>query len=198
MIIGLTGQTGAGKSTVSKLLQKYGCYHIDADAVAKEVIDNDESVKQKLREYFGDDVITEDNIVDRKKLAKKAFSRPECTNALNAITHPAVNREIQSIIHRQSECGVKAVIIDAIALFESGEANLCDCTVAVTAPKDIRTERIIQRDKISADRAEERINAQKDQQFFEKKSDYIIRNYSPYNIYDEVKKLAINLNLIKE
>lgn len=198
MIIGLTGQTGAGKSTVSEILKKYGCYHIDADKVAHEVIDSDENVKNSLAKKFGEDIINKDGTVNRALLASRAFADSESTLCLNEITHPAVNRKIQSIIAKQNEYGVKAVIIDAIALFESGEAKLCDFTVAVTAPRDIRLERIISRDNISLSRAEERINAQKGEEFFSVNADYIINNYEPYNIYDETEKLAYKLKLIKE
>lgn len=195
MIIGLTGQTGAGKSTVAKILEKYGCYHIDADSVAHEVIDSDEKVKEKLSERFGNDVIGEDGKVDRKILASRAFADSESTRALNAITHPAVNSKIQSILLKQSQFGTKAVIIDAIALFESGEDKLCDCTAAVTAPEELRLQRITERDGISASRAKERINAQKDEEFFSVNADYIIKNYPPYNIYEEAKDLAVKLRL---
>lgn len=198
LIIGLTGQTGAGKSTVSDILKKYGCYHIDADKIAHEVLDSDEDVKHNLAEKFGKEVIGKDGKINRAVLAEYAFADTESTLSLNAITHPAVNKKIQSIISRQSEYGAKAVIIDAIALFESGEANLCDFTVAVTAPREIRLERIISRDNISVSRAEERINAQKDEKFFSVNADYIINNYAPYNIYDETEKLAYKLKLIKE
>lgn len=195
MIIGLTGQTGAGKSTVAKILEKYGCYHIDADSVAHDVIDSDEKVKEKLSERFGNDVIGKDGKVDRKILASRAFADSESTHALNAITHPAVNSKIQSILLKQSQFGTKAVIIDAISLFESGEDKLCDCTAAVTAPEEIRLQRIIERDGISVSRAKERINAQKDEEFFSVNADYIIKNYPPYNIYEEAKDLAIKLRL---
>lgn len=198
LIIGLTGQTGAGKSTVSEILEKYGCYHIDADKIAHEVLDSDEEVKNNLAEKFGKDVIGKDGTVNRAVLAKYAFADRESTQSLNAITHPAVNKKIQSIISKQSEYGAKAVIIDAIALFESGEDKLCDYTVAVTAPREIRLERIISRDNITVSRAEERINAQKDEKFFSVNADYIINNYAPYNIYDETEKLAHKLKLIKE
>lgn len=198
MIIGLTGQTGAGKSTVSEILKKYGCYHIDADKIAREVIDGDETVKTRLAEKFGKDVINEDGTVNRPLLAKRAFKNAESTLALNSITHPAVNEKILSIISEQREYGAKAVIIDAIALFESGEDKLCDRTVAVTAPKEIRLERIISRDGITVSRANERINAQKDEKFFSMNADFIINNYEPYNIYDETEKLAYELKLTKE
>lgn len=198
LIIGLTGQTGAGKSTVSEILEKYGCYHIDADKIAHEVLDSDEEIKTNLAEKFGEAVINENGTVNRAVLAKCAFADSESTQSLNAITHPAVNKKIQSIILKQSEYGTKAVIIDAIALFESGEDKLCDYTVAVTAPREIRLERIISRDNITVSRAEERINAQKGEEFFSVNADYIIKNYEPYNIYEETESLARKLKLIKE
>lgn len=198
LIIGLTGQTGAGKSTVSEILEKYGCYHIDADKVAHEILENDKEVQEKLKERFGEDITGADGKIDRKILAARAFADKDSTLALNAITHPAVNNEIQNIILKQKEYGTKAVIIDAIALFESGEAKICDYTVAVIAPRDVRLERIIARDKISVSRANERINAQKDESFFTLNADYIINNCEPYNIYDETEKLAYKLKLKKE
>lgn len=198
LIIGLTGQTGAGKSTVSEILEKYGCYHIDADKVAHDILENNKAVREKLKEHFGEDIIDKDGKIDRKILAARAFADKDSTLALNAITHPAVNNEIQNIILKQKEYGTKAVIIDAIALFESGEAKICDYTVAVTAPREIRLERIIARDKISVSRANERINAQKDESFFTLNADYIINNCDPYNIYDETEKLAYKLKLKKE
>lgn len=198
LIIGLTGQTGAGKSTVSEILEKYGCYHIDADKVAHDILENNKEVQEKLKERFGEDIIDKDGKIDRKILAARAFADKDSTLALNAITHPAVNNKIQNIILKQKEYGTKAVIIDAIALFESGEAKICDYTVAVTAPREIRLERIIARDKISVSRANERINAQKDESFFTLNADYIINNCDPYNIYDETEKLAYKLKLKKE
>lgn len=198
LILGLTGQTGAGKSTVSKILEKYGCYHIDADLVARETIDSDEKVKSELKNRFGEDVIGNDGKVNRKLLGAKAFADPQSTLDLNSITHPAVNKKVQSIIAKKEQENVKAVIIDAIALFESGEDKLCDYTVSVIAPKDIRLKRITARDSISEEKALERINAQKDEEFFSVNSDYIIKNYEPFNIYEETERLALKLKLTQK
>ncbi len=192
-IIGLTGLTGAGKSTVAQKLMAYGCYHIDADKVAREVINNNENVKNKLKERFGNDVINADGTTNRPVLASRAFASEENTNALNEITHPAVTEEIQSIIKDMEEVGYHGVIIDAIALFESGEDKLCDFTVAVVAPRDIRLERIMNRDNITEEKALERINAQKDEKFFTEKADFILWNYPPYDINVEIKPITLQL-----
>ena len=194
-IIGLTGLTGAGKSTVAQKLMAYGCYHIDADKVAREVINNNENVKNKLKEHFGDDVINEDGTTNRPVLASRAFSSEENTNALNKITHPTVTEEIQSIIKDMEQVGYRGVIIDAIALFESGEDALCDFTVAVVAPKEIRLERIMKRDNITEEKALERINAQKDESFFTSKADFVLWNYPPYDINVEIKPITLQLGL---
>lgn len=183
-IIGITGLTGAGKSTVAKVLCEYGFYHIDADRVARDVINNSETVKNQLLKHFGGNIINTDGTINRTMLGTRAFADTESTDALNAITHPAVTEKIKIIIAEKENC--KGVIIDAIALFESGEAELCDFTVAVTAPMEIRLERIINRDKITKEKALERINAQKDESFFTSQADFIIRNYPPYNLDSEI------------
>ncbi len=194
-IIGLTGLTGAGKSTVAQKLMAYGCYHIDADKVARKVINNNENVKNKLKMRFGDDVINPDGTTNRPLLATRAFADENSTNALNEITHPAVTEEIQSIIKDISEVGYRGVIIDAIALFESGEDKLCDFTVAVVAPKEIRLERIMSRDNITEEKALERINAQKDESFFTSRADFVLWNYPPYDINVEIKPITLQLGI---
>ena len=194
-IIGLTGLTGAGKSTVAQKLMAYGCYHIDADKVAREVINNNENVKNKLKEYFGDDVINEDGTTNRPLLASRAFANEESTNALNEITHPAVTEEIKSIIGDMEEVGYRGVIIDAIALFESGEDALCDFTVAVVAPKEIRLQRIMKRDNITEEKALERINAQKDESFFTSRADFVLWNYPPYDLNVEIRPIVAQIQI---
>ncbi len=192
-IIGLTGLTGAGKSTVAQKLMAYGCYHIDADKVAKAVINNSEDVKNKLKERFGDDVVNADGTTNRSLLATRAFKDEESTNALNQITHPAVTEEIKRIIEEKKSDSFKAVIIDAIALFESGEDALCDFTVAVVAPTDIRLNRIMARDNITKEKALERINAQKDESFFTKKADFVLWNYPPYDLDKEIMPIKFQI-----
>lgn len=194
-IIGLTGLTGAGKSTVAQKLMAYGCYHIDADKVARDVINNNETVKNKLKMRFGDDVINADGTTNRPILAARAFADRESTNDLNAITHPAVTEEIKSIIKDMQEVGYRGIIIDAIALFESGEDALCDFTVAVIAPKEIRLERIMKRDNITEEKALERINAQKDESFFTSKADFILWNYPPYDINVEIRPIVAQIQM---
>ena len=192
VIIGLTGQTGAGKSTVAKKLTEYGCVHIDADALAKTVISASETVLENLKNEFGADIFKK-GALDRKALAKKAFSSLANTDKLNAITHPAVTDAIKKIIDSQRENGAKAVIIDAIALIESGENELCDFTVAVIAPRDVRFERIVRRDKLTARQANERIDAQKDESFYVENCTYTVRNYGEYSLDEQLAPIIAKI-----
>jgi len=193
IIIGLTGQTGAGKSTVAKMLCEYGCVHIDADILAKTVIQSSETVLNSLKNEFGADIFKNGSL-DRKALAKKAFSSIKNTEKLNSLTHPAVTKAIEKIIESQRLKGVKAVIIDAIALFESGEDKLCDFTVAVVAPRDVRFDRITKRDNISPRQANERIDAQKDESFYTENCTYTVRNYGDYSLEEELKPIIAKLS----
>jgi len=193
IIIGLTGQTGAGKSTVAKMLTEYGCVHIDADVLAKTVIQTSETVLNSLKNEFGADIFKNGSL-DRKTLAKKAFSSIKNTEKLNAVTHPAVTKAIEKIIESQRQKGAKAVIIDAIALIESGEDKLCDFTVAVVAPRDVRFERITKRDSITARQANERINAQKDEGFYTENCTYTVRNYGEYSLEKELEPIIERLS----
>lgn len=193
-IIGITGLTGAGKGTVAQRLVAHGAYHIDADKVAREVINNSETVKKQLQNRFGDDIIGKYGEIIRPILAKRAFADKESTEALNEITHPAVTEKIKEIIAEKENENYKAVIIDAIALFESGEDKLCDFTVAVCAPADIRLERIMKRDNITLEKAMERINAQKSEDFFTRQADFILWNYPPYDLNKEILPIVAQIN----
>lgn len=188
-IIGITGQTGAGKSTVCRELQKLGFYHIDADLVARELTEKNSPVIPLLCSAFGEDILNTDGSVNRKVLAKRAFSSNENTLLLNSITHPAVTEKIREIIKEQKAQNCKAVLIDAIALFESGENELCDFTVSVVAPTEIRLKRITERDNISREEAMLRINAQKDEAFYRKNADFVIENYPPHGLSEQIKRI---------
>lgn len=191
LVIGVTGQTGAGKGTVCKMLEKYGLYHIDADKVAHSVYKKGSDVLSALSEAFGEDILNPDGTANRAKIAEKAFSSAENTEKLNSIVHPAVTQKIKAIIKEQSSLGTKGVLLDAIALFESGENRLCDFAFAVIAPEEMRLERIMVRDGIEKNAALRRIRAQKDESFYKNHADIIIKNYPPYNLDDEVKKVLL-------
>ncbi len=186
-LLGLTGKTGAGKSTVSKYLKEKGAYVIDGDIVAREVLVDNAPLLNKLAESFGEDIL-ENGVLNRKKLAEKAFISPENTKLLNSIMHPAINEKIQTEANEAFKTH-NVVIVDAAAIIESGYADTCDKLIVVTAPEEIRKERIIKRDNISEKDAIIRINGQKTDNFYNDKADYIIRNYEPFSLEDEIAQL---------
>lgn len=187
-ILGLTGQTGAGKSTVAKLLAEKGFLTVDADAVAREITEKPE-VLSALSYHFGQDILNADGSLNRKVLAQKAFAAPQKTALLNSITHPAVTAEIRERLKKYAAQNAEYVLLDVPLLFESGEDALCDCTAAVLAPEEIRLQRITARDGITRDEALLRMGAQNGEAYFISRADVLIRNYPPYDLQTEVENL---------
>lgn len=193
-VIGLTGQTGAGKSTVAGMLESLGCRIINADAVAREATAKGSECLKRLAEYFGNDIIDSNGNCVRKLLAQRAFSSRENTEILNSITHPMIIGRISEYIEM---CGEdENVVIDAPQLFESGCDKLCDKVIAVTAPKDVRLQRIIMRDDISEQYALLRINAQHDEEYYTSRADFVIDG--SMSIDDVGRKVKIISGIIRK
>ena len=140
ILLGLTGKTGAGKSTVSRYLKDKGAYVIDGDIVAREILVDNPTLLNILAENFGSDIL-ENDVLNRKKLAEKAFSTPENTALLNSIMHPAINDKIQLQANEAFKT-FDVVIVDAAAIIESGYADTCDKLIVVTAPEEIRKDSV--------------------------------------------------------
>ncbi len=186
ILIGLTGKTGSGKSTISKAFAQKGAYVIDGDIVARKVLGIDKTLLTRLDEAFGG-VLNPDGSLDRKKLASRAFSTPEGTEKLNSIIHPAIN----DYIHNEAAQAFKThsvVLVDAAAIIESGFADECDFLLVAHAPFDVRKERIIARDGLTEEDALIRMNGQKDDDFYLSRADVVINNYYPYDLTEEIKK----------
>lgn len=173
--VGLTGQSGAGKSTVAVCFSKYAdCAVIDADQVAREAVKKGSSCLEMLAQKFGYDIIDEDGNLNRRLLAQRAFATPENTAVLNGITHPWIIKRTKEIADRYKQNGKRIIIFDAPQLFESGGDALCQKIIAVTASEDVRMKRLLARDGLSAEELRSRMKAQHDEAFFREKSDYII------------------------
>ena len=170
MILGITGGTGCGKTTLLKEIEKRGGLVLDCDAVYHELLTRDETLLNAINDRFPGVVV--DKKLERKKLGAIVFADEAALKDLNAITHGAIKAEI---VRRLSEKPALAAI-DAIALFEGGLAQLCDATVAVTAPREDRVARLMARDGISREYAESRINAQKSEDWFRKMCGHTLRN----------------------
>ena len=175
MIIGLTGQSGAGKSTVSQFLKESGLFVIDCDKVSRDLNKKGSDLNKKLSDAFGKDIISENGELNRALLAKKAFSGKENTELLNSITHPEIISAIKGIIENSNE---QNIVLDAPTLFESGSDKLCDKIICVVANEKTRKERIAARDNISLEQINARLSAQKEDSFYINRADAVIHNDS--------------------
>lgn len=170
MIIGITGGTGSGKTTLLDLIAELGGKVIDCDAVYHQLLASDKKLLSAIDARFPGTV--ENGILNRKALGGIVFSDPSALKALNSITHKAVAEEVLRLLTPLPALAA----IDAIALFESGLSELCQLTVAVTAPEDVRIRRLTVRDGISTEYAAARIKAQPPQEEFVRLCDYHLNN----------------------
>ena len=191
MIIGLTGQTGAGKSTVSAVFAENGFFVINADLVSREVSSTKEAAAL-LRDAFGDGIFT-DGALNRKALGKIVFSDPEKLSLLNKTVLPLISEKIKEIINSSDS---EYILLDAPTLFESGLHKICDVIISVIAPENIRKERIMIRDSLSEIEASARISSQKSAEFFKENSDIILTNDKTVN--DIYKRALKVIKSIKE
>lgn len=173
--IGITGPTGAGKTTALQALADLGALIIDADAVYHELLERDAALRGELTERFGN-VFAADGSLDRQKLGNVVFGDPAALGDLDRIAHRYVVEEIHRRAAEAQREGRPAVAIDAIALVECGLANQCDLVVGVIAPAEVRVRRIMAREGIPEDYARKRVAAQKDEEFFRAHCDYILEN----------------------
>ena len=169
-IIGLTGPTGAGKSSLKNAAENLGFKVIDCDKFARKAVEKGTEGLKALVNVFGEDILLSDGNLNRKALAKKAFSSAENTEILNKTLLPFIVDLVMA------ECDSEYVLLDAPTLFESGLNAKCDATIAVLADKKTRLSRICERDSISKDEAILRINAGKTDDFYKENADYIIYN----------------------
>lgn len=174
-LIGITGPTGAGKTTALHALQTLGVYLIDADQVYHRLLEESAPMGAALRERFGD-ILDKTGKIDRKKLGEVVFGDPEALACLNTITHRFVGEEINRLLAQAQAKGRPAAAIDAIALIESGLGSRCDAVVGIIAPAEVRVKRIMNREGISESYAWKRVNAQQGEDFFRAHCHHILEN----------------------
>lgn len=174
--IGITGPTGAGKTTALGVLEELGALVIDADGVYHRLLSESAPLRRALAEAFGADILDARGQLDRKGLGAKVFGDPAALARLNDITHPFVMEEIDRLAAEGERAGKQAAAIDAIALIESGAAARCEAVVGVLADPAVRVARIMAREGISEDYARRRVAAQPDAAFYRAHCTCILEN----------------------
>ncbi len=176
MVVGLTGQTGSGKTTACKLFKEKGFAVINADEVARTIMEPDSVCLREVTDCFGTSILNPDFSLNRKKLADLVFSDPKKLELLNSISYPHITSEILSLIKMNSANGNKLILLDAPTLFESRADDFCEIIISVIADEPVRLKRIMKRDAILEEQALLRMKSQHSEKFFVDNSDFIIKN----------------------
>lgn len=159
-IIGLTGSTGSGTSTIADLFAQKGHPVFSCDKVYHDMISYDGTLTKELVATFGEEIHDPKGGIDRRALRKIAFADPETKQKLEAITHPHIFAALNEWLERAEKQGISVVVIDAPLLIETGLYQRCNLNIVVWAPKSVRLMRIVARDNITQEEAEARVNAQ--------------------------------------
>ena len=195
LVVGLTGNIGCGKSSLSDIFRAEGIKIIDADIIARQIYD-DEKLLRKIYETFGNDIKNEDGSLNRKALGRIVFSDDEKLIQLNKLTHPVIRQKVSDEIEEYKSQNEEIVILDAALLVESDYLNFIDKLLVVTCKENIQIERIIARDNCSIEEALDRIRSQMSQENKVKYADYVIDNSA--TLSELRKKAFIFMNYIKE
>ena len=190
-ITGLTGMSGAGKTTACGIFRNEGFCVIDCDIVARRVVDCGKPALAEIDRSFPEGVITPEGALDRRKLGSIVFSDREKLALLDRIIYPYITFYITAAIRELARIGGNMIMLDAPTLFESGADVLCDVIVSVTADRESCAERIMKRDGITREQAEQRLASQHDARFFRSRSDHCIENNGDTAGFEEqLKKTA--------
>lgn len=170
--IGLTGGIGSGKSTVARIFEVLGIPVYYADDAAKRMMNEDEELKQKIQQQFGNDIY-KDGKLDRKKMADIVFASPDKLNQLNALIHPATIKDAERWMQKQT---TPYTLKEAALIFESGAQEHLDYVIGVTAPAPLRIQRTMQRDGVSREEVIARMDKQMDETIKMKLCDFVLVN----------------------
>lgn len=176
IVVGLTGPTGAGKTTVSRYIEAAGIPVVDADRAAREVVLPGTRGLARISEEFGETVLCADGTLNRAALGNIVFSDARKKNVLEHILYPEILALIDRRLARLEQAGERIAVLDAPTLFESGADKGCDYVLVVTAPRGQRLARIIERDGLSEPAALARMSAQQPEAFYERRADFVVRN----------------------
>lgn len=161
MNIGLTGGIACGKSTVAAMLVRRGALLVDADRIAREVVEPGTPVLAQVIERFGADLLQEDGSLNRKKLGERIFGDPEARRDLEQLLHPPIRATMRERMRAyQSEFPDRLVVVDIPLLYESGLQSMVEQVMVVYVPREVQLTRLIARDGLSPEQAEQRLQSQ--------------------------------------
>lgn len=191
-VIGLTGQSGSGKSVAANILKENNAEVIDCDKLAHKNMEPNGLAYREIIEFFGKKILNEDNTINRKALGSVVFNDKSMLNKLNEITHKYIYEYIVNKIKHTDGL----IVIDAPLLFEAGLDKVCNVVWSVVCPDNIRLERVIKRDNITKEQAAERFKNQKSIEFFKENSDVVFENSSDLEFLKERVMYEINKILV--
>lgn len=194
MVIGITGSSGAGKSTICEILEiKYNVKVLNADKIARRLSKKGTNYTNDIVEKFGNDILDEDGELKRGRLAEIIYNDAEKRKELNNCTFKYIREEIEKEIKDDDTI----YIIDAPLLFECELDKICDKIIGVISKKEFQLDRIVARDNIDYESAEKRLQAQEVNEFYIQRCDRIIENNNDFaHIAQEVEELAKDWSLI--
>lgn len=176
MILGLTGGIATGKSTVTSMLRERGIPVIDADQIAREVVEPGKPAYEAIVRYFGRDILLADGQIDRKKLGEIVFSDEAKRQKLNAIVHPEVRRVMREEAEAAEQNGARIVFMDIPLLYESKLTHMVEKVVVVYAPPSMQLARMMERDELEEEQAYKRLRAQFPIEQKVQEADFLIDN----------------------
>lgn len=193
-ILGVTGTSGSGKSTFTKILdEREDIKVVDADKVAKELSVPGTQYLKDIVSAFGEGILKEDGNLNRRALAHIIYSNENERKKLNSITFPHITREIYERIKAFADPKIKYAVIDAPLLFEAGLDKVCDNVISLVAEEDVQIKRICNRDGIDIETAKARLSSQKPVSFYTENSDIVIMNRENTDLREEAEKLIEEL-----
>lgn len=185
--IGVTGGIGSGKSTVCNIFRNLGVPVFDSDARAKEIVDSDKEIQQRIRKEFGNDMFFSDGKMDRKRMAQQVFNDPQLLEKLNAIIHPVVAMKFNEFCEEHHKRPY--VIKEAAILFETNSHQELDRIINVFTPRELRIKRLLKRDDTSVEKIERIMRSQYSDEMRNELADHIIVNENIDDLLPQVMEL---------
>ncbi len=198
-VLGICGQSGAGKTTALGFFEKAGATVCDSDLVSRRIMASGTPCADEVVSVFGEEICLPSGEIDRRKLGGIVFGSSEKLSVLTEITHRYIKKEIRKRIEVSRNSGVKLFVLDAPLLFESGLDADCDITLALIASREVRLKRIMSRDGIDEQIAQRRIDSQLSERELKKRAHEVIENNSDTAAFiEEIESFAKRRGLINE